>query len=136
MPVTTKNTNYGDIRAAHRHHVTPAAPVAVRPPVDVPAKPEEQKLPTATKVAAATEQKAAAVIQAEADAAAKAKASAATAPIQGGPIPSPFDVLGKPAPETPAEVKANKAAAKEAAHGAAIDDDPEKDWVDDEFTKK
>ena len=129
MPVTTKNTNYGDIRGAHRHHVTPPAPIAIHTPVLPPKPAEPTIIPTAVKVAAVTEQKAAAVIQAEKEAAAKAKAEATPSAQATGPIPSPFDVLGGK------ETKANKAAAKEEAHGAAIDDDPEKDWVDDPNAK-
>jgi hypothetical protein len=99
MPVTTKNTNYGDIRGAHRHHVTPAAPIAIHTPVLPPKTAEPTIIPTAVKVAAVAEQKAAAVIQADKDAAEKAKAAeAAPAEAQAtGPIPSPFDVLGSKA---------------------------------------
>lgn len=133
MPVTTKNTNYGDIRQAHRHHITPPAPVAVRAPVEAPKPVEPAIIPTAVKAAAVTEQNSAIAAKAAADAAKVAAAPATHQP--SGPIPSPFDVLGKAAPETKAEAKANKAAAKEAAHGTVIDDDPEKDWIEDRGSK-
>ena len=103
MPVTTKNTNYGDIRGAHRHHITPPAPVAIHTPVLPPKTVAPTIIPTAVKAAAVAEQKAAAAIQAEKDAAAKAKAEATPSSQATGPIPSPFDVLGKAHPETKAE---------------------------------
>jgi hypothetical protein len=138
MPVTVTNTNYGDASPARRHESKDAAPVAKHPAPE-PVEPTPTILPTATKAASVVEQNKAAAVQAEKDAAAaQAKADATPSAQATGPIPSPFDVLGggKATPETKQEAAANKAAAKEAAHGSAIDDDPEKDWVDDTSAAK
>jgi hypothetical protein len=77
MPVSIKNTNYGESHAAVRHHAaTTMAPVAVRP-----APPKPQQTPTAVKAAphAAAKSEAAKSRQQAADAKAAAPEKAPTA---------------------------------------------------------